>query len=196
MSDRIVIGHHSIQVTRRGDYLIRYGERELTRCPTEDEARSFVAQDQAAIVQHHVEMDESKAPQDAFDQTIPDLNTRQIQWQTWRNWFYNAMTHEARNLARHQRHVANLNSGTHSYTTAEKRLTDRQTEHSNAEQFYYGPVTKCDSRIKAARRDQDSQALTTALNDAALLIIQMSHYFGSIAQPESLEALNNFMTPS
>jgi hypothetical protein len=175
---------YTIQPTRAGDFIVRRQDgREMAKLTTEAKAQTWIDQKTDGERVEAEARQQQQAGQVAFDSAVPDLNQAQIRWQTWRNWFYGEMRHEARRTSQMRKHLDSLDSNLSSYTTHEQHLTEDQERLASAQALYEQAVA-LDNRIKQARYKQHAGALTEVLAEAETMIDRMNEFFPAAARPE------------
>jgi hypothetical protein len=170
---------YRIQETKKGDFIVRDpGDREMFK-GTEEECQEWIGHKLDTLKAQA----QQAANQEAFDNSIPDLNTLQIRWQKWRNWFYSNLQREGRRVNQMRRALDGTDSNLASYNSHEEKLARQQEELTEAESLYSRAVY-LDSRIKTARLGKGADILSELLVQAEVMIGEMDGYFVSVARPD------------
>lgn len=184
---------YTIHATRAGRVIVRNpAGNECAQVNSRTEAEDWVQERRAQEAADSAERARNEEEQGRFSASVPDLNRMQIRWQTWRCWFYDNLMHENRRLSQHRRALDMVpdgapgqagTAGSPSYTKNERYLTADQQEQESARALYAEAID-LDTQIKAARRDQDRDALAQALDASATIIERMRGFFAPIAHPD------------
>jgi len=131
------------------------------------------------------EIEKRAAEQTEYNESLPDLYQMQLEWQRWRTWFYGEMRHESKRLVQHRRAMDLApHPESPTYANHERHLTDEMDEQDNAEYLYNEIVVPLDTRIKTARIEKNTEALTAALMETIPVISDMEKFFQNVARPE------------
>lgn len=165
---------YKIQATRKGDYIIRNGSREVARIATQVEAQAWIDQREISDAASAAERQSRIADQEKFNASVPEeLNVCQIQWQQWRDWFYGEMVAKDRRHAAAERAMARmLAPGTATFQRHIASLA-RNSEILEDLKTLYEEIVTLDGQIKAARREQNADALAKALSDVMPMVARM-----------------------
>ena len=161
---------YRLQLTHAGDYIVRGKDgRECGRAANENEAEAIMASLVAENAERGREMTVAIEADQEFRTATPDLTRTQLRWQIWRSWLYDELRHEERRL-HSQRNWLDRQTGDsptlHGHETRDAEETGELLDGWSL----YDRMVALDTRIKAARREHDHDALAAALAEAEPLV--------------------------
>jgi len=107
--------YHRYSQTRRGDFVVWQGSNQIGRFDDEVHAADRVKELLQAHDQSNRDMAARAESLQSFWSANPDLTTRTLTWQNWRNRFYGEMQHEGRRLHGQAMFLMNANTDSPSY---------------------------------------------------------------------------------